>query len=125
MKENPNKKNDLINDFIINEYNDLSNDIELYVSEVDFLNMGNGNYTKDLSKREKNMIKRFYNLTEKHLKISNENFENSVFYFYGISILLLCMLTGGIIGIIIMIYMSFKSQDLDAYNSKLIYINNN
>ena len=113
MKENSDKKNDMINNIIFNEYSDLSNDIEFYMSEVDFLNMGNYTNTKNLSKREKNMINRFNNLTEKHLKICSEVYDNSVIYFNGISIILLFMLTGGIIGIFFEIYMSFKSEDLN------------
>merc|ERR1711957_1049892 len=108
LKDNSIKKNELVN-----------NDIESYMSEVDFLNTGN--YTKNLSNREKNMIKRFYNLTEKHIKVSTDACENSVIYYNGISIVLLFMLTGGLLGIFIMIWMSFKTEDeLDKDYCKMI-----
>ena len=67
------------------------------------------------------MIKRFYNLTEKHIKVSTDAYENSVIYYNGISIVLLFLLTGGLLGIFIMIWMSFKTEDeLDKDYCKMI-----
>ena len=91
------------------------------MSEVDFLK--NGNYTKNLSEMEIEMISRFYNLTERNMKITSDAYENSVFYYNGISVVLLFMLTGGLIGILVMVYLSIdwgKSNENFYENMKFL-----
>jgi len=66
--------------------------------------------TKDLHSREINLISRFYNMTKNYSTKRNKQYEDSLVYYNSISMVILSMLTGGIIGVIIIIYFSFKSN---------------
>lgn len=119
FKNSKNKQNpDLIYKYFLSEYFDLSEEIEYYLYEVDFLHYRN--VTKSLNKREINLISRFYNMTKKNSKKRNKQYENSLIYYNSISLLMLSMLTGGIIGVIIIIYLSFTTDNFSAsfYNKK-------
>ena len=104
-KFNPN----LINEYFLSEYIDLSEEIEYYLYEIDFLH--NNNVTNSLNGREINLIARFYNITKRNSQKRNKQYENSLVYYNSISLLMLSMLTGGIIGVMIIIYISFKSDN--------------
>jgi len=101
-------KPNLINEYYLSEYIDLSEEIEFLLYEVDFVN--NKNMTKDLHSREINLISRFYNMTKNYSTKRNKQYEDSLVYYNSISMVILSMLTGGIIGVIIIIYFSFKSN---------------
>ncbi len=102
---NPN----LINEYFLSEYIDLTEEIEYYLYEVDF--MHNRNFTNNLNSREIKLISRFYNLTERNSKKRNKIYENSLNVYNSISLLMLSMLTGGIFGVMIIIYLSLKNDD--------------
>jgi len=113
-KFNPN----LINEYFLSEYIDLSEDIEYYLHEVDFLSYKN--LTKNLNKREINLISRFYNITKNNPKRLNYQTQNTVFYYNNITFLMLSMLSGGIIGVMIILYISIKTDNTfdNFYNNK-------
>lgn len=110
---NPN----LINEYFLSEYIDLTEEIEYYLYEVDFLH--NKNFTNNLNSREIKLISRFYNLTQKNSKKRNKQYQNSLNVYNTISLLMLSMLTGGIIGVMIIIYLSLKNEEnLDSFYNK-------
>jgi len=114
---NPN----LINEYFLSEYIDLTEEIEHYLYEKDFLH--NKNFTNNLNSREIILISRFYNLTKKNSKKRNKQYENSLDIHNSISLIMLSMLTGGILGVMIIIYLSSKNDDnFDSfYNKKKSY----
>jgi len=102
---NPN----LINEYFLSEYIDLTEEIEYYLYNVDLLH--NRNITTKLDGREIKLITHFYNLTQRNSKKRNKQYENSLNVYKSISLLMLSMLTGGIIGVLIIIYLSFKNDE--------------
>lgn len=110
---NPN----LINEYFLSEYIDLTEEIEYYLYEVDFLH--NKNFTNYLNSREIKLINKFYNLTKKNSKKRNKQYENSLDIYNSISLLMLSMLTGGILGVMIIIYLSLKNdENFDRFYNK-------
>lgn len=109
---NPN----LMNLDYLSEYIDLSDEIQYFLYDVDLLH--NQNLTTSLSTREIDLISNFYNLTGKSSKKIHKEYENSLLFYNSISLVLLSMLTGGIVGVVIIIYISFKHDNTNNLTIK-------
>ena len=104
-KVNPN----LINEYFLSEYIDLSKDIEYFLYDVEILQ--NKNMTESLNVLDTDLFSKFYDMTKKYSIKKNKINEKSLEFYNGISLLILSILIGGIIGVIIIIYSSFKREN--------------
>jgi len=98
----------LLNDIYFGEYLDLMEDIE---NNLD-LNEENKNLTNKKNNNTKNIISNeFYKFLVKNSKKRNMQYDNSMMFYNSLSLIMLSMLTGGLIGVVLIIYYSLKADD--------------
>lgn len=96
----------LLNDIYFGEYLDLMEDIEnnLDLNEEN-KNINNKNNTQKIVSNE------FYKFLLKNSKKRNKQYDTSMMFYNSLSLIMLSMLTGGLIGVVLIIYYSFKTDD--------------
>jgi len=98
----------LLNDIYFGEYLDLMEDIE---NNLD-LNEENKNLTNKKNNNTKNIISNeFYKFLVKNSKKRNMQYDTSMMFYNSLSLIMLSMLTGGLIGVVLIIYYSLKADD--------------
>lgn len=78
------------------------------------LNAEKNNFTisENIKNNTKNIVSSgFYDFLVKNSKKRNKQYDNSMMFYNSLSLIMLSMLTGGLIGVILIIYYSFKSDD--------------
>jgi len=98
----------LLNDIYFGEYLDLMEEIEhkLDIKEKNF------SPTNDDKNTTKNIVSsEFYKFLVNNSKKRTKQYDNSMMFYNSLSLIMLSMLTGGLIGVILIIYFSFKTDD--------------
>jgi hypothetical protein len=98
----------LLNDVYFGEYLDLIEEIENNLE----LKENNKNLDSENKDKTKNLISsEFYKFLVKNSRKRNKQYDNSMIFYNFLSLMMLSILTGGLIGIIFMIYYYFKLYD--------------
>lgn len=103
----------LLNDIYFGEYIDLVEEIENnldFKEDNKFLIDGNGDKKID----SKNIISsEFYKFLVNSSKKRNKQYNKSMIFYNSLSLIMLSMLTGGLIGVVLIVYYSLKPEDTD------------
>jgi len=98
-----------LNDIYFGEYLDLMEDIEnnldLNEDKKNHDNSEKKNNTQNLVSNE------FYKFLVKNSKNRNKQYDSSMMFYNSLSLIMLSMLTGGLIGVVLIIYYSVKTED--------------
>lgn len=98
----------LLNNIYFGEYLDLMEDIE---NNLD-LNEDNKNINSKNKNNTQNIVSNeFYKFLVKNSKKRNKQYDASMMFYNSLSLIMLSMLTGGLIGVVLIIYYSFKTDD--------------
>lgn len=85
---------------------DIENNLDLNEKNKNLnLNNDKKNSTQNLVSNE------FYKFLVKNSKNRNKQYDTSMMFYNSLSLIMLSMLTGGLIGVVLIIYYSFKTDD--------------
>lgn len=87
--------------------------------ELKSLSLGIGKSIGKIEEYQKNFIDSFVDFQDiykkKNLKQTKENYQNNLLFYNSMSLIMLCLLAGGLVGVIFILYISFNASANEGF----------